>query len=157
MDDSRRSLDFASAAGITVLLAIGVWAHATLPPQIPTHFDLAGRPSGWGPSWTILTLPATVVIVAGIIWIVAALGIKPNLPFQVPENRRDRVNALSRQMTSVILFLVVLFMIPLELEIVAGAHNAAFSLLMIPTVVVLLISTLSCGGLYMMKMYRATR
>jgi uncharacterized membrane protein len=157
MDESRRPFDYATAAGIAILFAIGVWGYVTLPPRIPTHFNLAGQATNWGASWTILALPLSGAFVALLLWVVPKFQIRPNLPFRVPEDRQDVVNALTSQMTAALSFAIVSFFIPIELELIAAARNASLSFLILPTVFAMLVCTLWCVGFYIARMYRASR
>jgi uncharacterized membrane protein len=156
MDESRRPFDYATAAGVAILFAIGLWGYATLPPRIPTHFNLAGQATDWGSSWTLLALPMSGALVALLLWAVPKFQIRPNLPFRVPQDRQDAVNALAQQMTTALSLVIVAFFIPLELELIAGARNAPLSLLILPTVFAMLAATLSCAGFYIVRMYRAS-
>ena len=157
MDESRQPFDYATGAGIAILFAIGVWGYVTLPPRIPTHFNLAGQATSWGSSWTVLALPLSGAFVALLLWVVPKFQIRPNLPFRVPEDRQDVVNALTRQMTTALSFAIVLFFIAIELELIAGARNASLSILILPTVFAMLVCTLWCAGFYIFRMYRASR
>ena len=157
MDESRRPYDYAAAAGNTILLGIGLWGYLTRPGTIPTHFAIDGRATAWGPSWTILILPIVSVFGVVVVWFANKIGLRTRLPFDVPAERQDAVNAIVRQMTSVFLLVLAAFFIAMELELIDAARNAATSLLILPTVTAMLVCILAFAGVYMMKMYRASR
>ncbi|HTA38809.1 MAG TPA: DUF1648 domain-containing protein [Candidatus Acidoferrales bacterium] len=157
MDETGRPFDYAAAAGNAILLGIGIWGYLTLPGTIPTHFGLDGRAATWGPSWTILMLPLVSTFGAAAVWFFNKIGLRARLPFYVPDDRRDAVNAIARQMNSALLLVLAAFFIVMELEIIGAARDSATSLLILPTVAALLICVLTLLGAYMTKMYRAAR
>jgi len=56
----RKTLEFVSLAGLGALAWVTAEALAgshRLPSRIPTHFDMAGRPNGWGTPHMLLLLP----------------------------------------------------------------------------------------------------
>ncbi|MGA3370643.1 MAG: DUF1648 domain-containing protein [Terracidiphilus sp.] len=69
-----------------------------LPERIPTHFDAAGNPNGWGPASTLLFLPAVAVGIYLLITLVSRFPAAFNYPVQVTEENRARLQALTLQM-----------------------------------------------------------
>lgn len=52
---------------LIVLWGLALWALATLPAIIPTHFTFSGEVDGYGTKWTIMILPVVATIVyAGV-------------------------------------------------------------------------------------------
>ena len=78
---------------LVVLIAVGLYAFATLPASIPTSFGFDGRPQAWGSKLTILMLPAAGLLAFVLISIVQATKPRANLPFRVPEGRDEAVQA----------------------------------------------------------------
>lgn len=55
---------------LSLFLLIIVWwqaagSYRTLPGRIPIHFNILGRPDGWGPRWMIWFLPTLATIISG--------------------------------------------------------------------------------------------
>lgn len=50
-----------------------VRVYAALPSRIPVHFDLFGRPDGWGPRWMIFLLPLISLLLL-LLWSVIGFG-----------------------------------------------------------------------------------
>ena len=60
-------LEYAGLFGLVVLLVLTAMKYKDLPDTIPTHFNAAGRPDGFGPKIMIWLLPViTVVIYTGL-------------------------------------------------------------------------------------------
>ena len=69
-----------------------------LPAQIPTHFDAAGRPDGYGSPSTLVLVPA---ISAFLYLVMTAFSFFPetfNYPVKVTEQNRARVQAIAVSM-----------------------------------------------------------
>ena len=49
-------------------------AYAALPPRIPIHFDLIGRPDGWGPRGMIFLLPGIAVLLLALWSVIGMVG-----------------------------------------------------------------------------------
>jgi uncharacterized membrane protein len=56
-------LNLAAIAGLVAVFAIAIRAWSVLPETIPTHFDLAGKPNGWGNKSIIWLFPVLGAIV----------------------------------------------------------------------------------------------
>jgi uncharacterized membrane protein len=59
--------------GVAWIWVAAVRAHASLPSRIPIHFDLFGRPDGWGPRWMIFLLPLISVLLL-LLWSMIGSG-----------------------------------------------------------------------------------
>lgn len=65
---------------LSVILVIGGWWRATaayenLPHRIPIHFNLLGRPDGWGGRWMIWFLPFLSLVLSAL-WLFAFAGLR---------------------------------------------------------------------------------
>jgi uncharacterized membrane protein len=69
-----------------------------LPTQIPTHFNAAGNPDGWGPPATLLMLPVIAAVIYLIITVIAQFPALFNYPVAVTEENRARLEALTLEM-----------------------------------------------------------
>lgn len=69
-----------------------------LPEKIPTHFDAAGNPNGWGSSSALLLLPAMAVGLYLLITITAQFPAAFKFPVPVTAENRQRLEALTLRM-----------------------------------------------------------
>ncbi|MEY4168880.1 MAG: DUF1648 domain-containing protein [Blastocatellia bacterium] len=60
-----------------ILVVLGWWrsfaAYPLLPRRIPIHFNILGRPDGWGARWMVWLLPLLTSIMA-ILWLAGLVG-----------------------------------------------------------------------------------
>jgi len=91
------------------LIALGVEAWITygaffgaerLPERIPTHFDLAGHPNGWGRPSALLILPMVTVGLYLVITIVSQFPAAFNYPVRVIAENRARLEELALAMVT---------------------------------------------------------
>ena len=75
--------------------AYAVMGPHPLPPRIPTHFDLAGRPNGWGQPGMLWLLPAIATIIVGLMCLVARHPRAFNYPLRVTPATRPRLEAIT--------------------------------------------------------------
>jgi uncharacterized membrane protein len=94
----RRTPEFFSGAGLIVLAWItwqALYGPERLPARIPTHFDAAGNPNGWGSPSDLWMLP---VIVAGVYLLMTAIVRFPeafNYPVEVTEVKRAELERIT--------------------------------------------------------------
>ena len=53
--------EYLAALGVLTLVPITYQGWQVLPARIPTHFNAAGLPDGWGPKWTLYLLAGAAV------------------------------------------------------------------------------------------------
>ena len=53
----ERAFQWGSLVVVAWTCVAALRAYGALPQRIPVHFDLFGRPDGWGPRWMIFLLP----------------------------------------------------------------------------------------------------
>lgn len=88
---------------IALLLLFFLWAvtaNATLgrnalPSRIPTHFNLAGQPDGWGTPAMLWMLPAIGTGVYLLMSLVARFPASFNFPMRVPPGARRQLEAIT--------------------------------------------------------------
>ena len=101
----RRSTLIATA----VLSAIMLASFPMLPDLIPTHFNLAGKADGYGPSWTVFVIVGLLCL---LIFATSFLSARPqilNFPVVVTEENSQRIFRESERMmvwVSAALFIV---------------------------------------------------
>jgi uncharacterized membrane protein len=66
-----------------------------LPNRIPTHFDLAGNPNGWGSPATLLLVPGLAVVLYLAISVVSMFPGAFNFPVRVTLENRPRLEKLA--------------------------------------------------------------
>jgi uncharacterized membrane protein len=69
-----------------------------LPDKIPTHFDAAGQPNGWGSPTMLLLLPCVAVFLYGTITLVSQFPSAFNYPVRVTAKNRDRLQQIALNM-----------------------------------------------------------
>jgi len=97
----RQTLEAIGLAALAVLCWItwrALYGPDPLPDRIPTHFDLAGSPNGWGPPSTLLFLPAVALGVYLLISVVAQFPAAFHYPVRVTPANYSRLQAISLQM-----------------------------------------------------------
>jgi len=75
-----------------------VYGHDALPDRIPTHFDLAGKPNGWGSPSSLLLLPVLALVLYLGMTLVSRFPSTFNYPVRVTAENRPRLQALSLEM-----------------------------------------------------------
>lgn len=97
----RTFLQYAALAALLALWAITAYAVAgphPLPARIPTHFDLAGKPNGWGTPAMLWLLPAIATVILGLMTLVARRPSVFNYPVRVTPATRPRLQAIALSM-----------------------------------------------------------
>jgi uncharacterized membrane protein len=92
------------AAGILLAMCVGAFIGCrSLPERIPIHFDLSGRPDGWGSRASVLFLPMVGVFVYVLMSVV--VRIRPcywNIPARVTPENAARVYGASMRLMQVV-------------------------------------------------------
>jgi uncharacterized membrane protein len=97
----RKYLEAISLIALAALVWVtwrALYGPVPLPERIPTHFDAAGNPNGWGPPSTLWLLP---VMAAGLYLLITILAHFPNAfkyQVKITEENRARLQALTLQM-----------------------------------------------------------
>jgi uncharacterized membrane protein len=97
----RKQLEAITLAALAMMAWItwrALHGPKSLPERIPTHFDAAGNPNGWGAASTLLFLPAVAVGIYLLITVVSRFPASFNYPVKVTEESRARLEALTLQM-----------------------------------------------------------
>jgi len=99
----RRILEAVSLAALAVLAWV-TWSAlagpARLPGRIPTHFNLAGKPDGWGTPQMLLVLPIVAAVLYILITWVSRYPSAFNYPVRVTPANRARLEKLALGMTA---------------------------------------------------------
>ena len=127
-----------------------------LPDRIPTHFDLAGNPDGWGSPRTLLVLPVIALVLYLVITLVALFPSVFNYPVRVTAENRARLEELALGMIAWLKAELVCFFTGLQWAIAAAVRNGRGTLppwAPLPVLVVIF----GTVGWHLVAMFRAAR
>jgi uncharacterized membrane protein len=92
-------LELAALAALALGIAVVARAWPELPRRVPMHFDLAGKPDGWGSRGTVLLLPGASVFLYLMLSAVRRIPASwYNFPVALTEENRARQYRLARDM-----------------------------------------------------------
>ena len=94
----RKTLEAISLGALAVLIWStyrALYGPVRLPARIPTHYDLAGQPNGWGTPAMLLLLPALAMALYLLITVVARFPSCFNYPVRVTAGNRGRLEPLA--------------------------------------------------------------
>jgi uncharacterized membrane protein len=113
METQRSTFDWflEGLSGAALLAAIGdVALHwSILPQRIPTHFDAAGNPNGWGGKSMLLFLLATTVAVAIVLTAAEKYQRLINIPMSVDRDSPQARHLLRSMMIALKAVIVLIF------------------------------------------------
>jgi uncharacterized membrane protein len=93
-DTMRKTLEAISLGALALLVWV-TWSALAgpgrLPDRIPTHFDVAGNPNGWGSPAMLLLLPVVAVAIYLVMTVVSRFPSSFNCPVRVTEENRVRL------------------------------------------------------------------
>lgn len=98
-DGRRWLLEVAALVALALQLwaVVRAWPH--LPDVVPMHFDLTGRPDGWGNRTTIAVLPGTSIFLYVLLTLVERLPAHwYNYPVAITAENRARQHRLARDL-----------------------------------------------------------
>jgi uncharacterized membrane protein len=91
-------LSVAALAAIFAVAALALYGPERLPARIPTHFNAAGQPDGWGSPHTLLLFPAIGAALYLLMTWVARHPAAFNFPVRVTPRNRQRLESLALAM-----------------------------------------------------------
>jgi uncharacterized membrane protein len=155
----RKQLEAISLA----VLALIVWItwqalHGPnpLPQRIPTHFDGAGNPNGWGSSSTLLLLPAVAMGIYLLITLIAQFPALFNYPVRVTEENHARLESLTLRLFEWIKVEVVCLLAWIQWFIIRSVRQGHGHLS--PAFMVLFLAAIfATVGWHMVAIFRAAR
>lgn len=105
-------------------LAYAAYSFTNLPATIPIHFDISGKPNGWGEKYTIFFIP---LINLALVSFMASVRKNPfsylNLPIIKSNNNLEERVKLGRQLLDLITVSISTLFFFIELNIVSSSHN----------------------------------
>ncbi len=123
----RAFLQYAAFAAMLAMWAFTAYAVAgphPLPPRIPTHFDLAGRPNGWGQPGMLWMLPIVATIILGLMSLVARHPRAFNYPLRVTPATRPRLEAIALGMIAWLQLEIAALFLLIQYAIIQSARIA---------------------------------
>jgi uncharacterized membrane protein len=127
-----------------------------LPDRIPTHFDLAGNPDGWGSPRTLLLLPAVALGFYLVISIVALFPSAFNYPVRVTAENHARLEELALGMITWLKTELVCLFSWIQWAIIEAVRSGRGTLSpwIMPPVLLVIFGTV---GWHIVGMFRASR
>ncbi|MEC0232134.1 DUF1648 domain-containing protein [Paenibacillus alba] len=143
--------DVISVCFIILTFAYVVWAWSNLPERFPTHFDLTGKPNGWGGKGSLIFLPIlSLVIYAGLTWLRRIPHQFNYLKEITPANAQEQY-VIAIRMISWLKVLILLLFAYIEWMIVHSASGHEPSLGLLP---VFLLALFGIIAFYIVKSVR---
>lgn len=155
----RKNLEAISLGALAVMVWITYQAFhgpSPLPDRIPTHFDLAGNPNGWGSPRTLLLLPAVAFAIYLIITFVALFPSAFNYPVRVTASNRAQLEELALGMIAWLKAELVCFFAGLPWVIIEAVRSGRGTLSpwVVPPALVVIFGTV---GWHLVAVFRAVR
>lgn len=155
-------LKFLGGVGVAILgllflvTAWAVYGPSPLPDRIPTHFNLAGHPDGWGSAAFLVFVPFVALLLYIFISLVARYPSLAHYPVEVTSENRSRLEHLALGMMAWLKVEMVGIFACLQITLIQAAHHpddvvsllAVWALLaaVIITVIVYLVAMVRAGN-----------
>ena len=155
----RKTLEAIGLAALAVLFWVTYRAFNgpdRLPARIPTHFDLAGQPNGWGSPSSLLLLPAVALAIYLSITLVSRFPSAFNYPVRVTPENHAQLEALALGMVAWLKVELVCLFTWIQWSILEDVRNGRSSLspALLPVSIVAVFGTV---GWHIVAMFRAAR
>jgi uncharacterized membrane protein len=142
----RKNLEATGLAALALLVWItysALYGSNPLPGRIPTHFDLAGNPNGWGSPTTLLLLPAVAATMYLAMTILVRFPSAFSYPVTVTAENRPRLQKLTISMVAWLKVELVCLFAWIQWSIVAAARHghSGLSLALIPVSILVILGT----------------
>jgi hypothetical protein len=155
----RKTLEAIALGALGLLFRItysALYGPDPLLDRIPTHFGADGQPNGWGPPSSLWLLPIVAGSLYLFITVLALLPARFNIPIQVTDLNRPRIEALTRQMVAFLKVYLTCLFTWIQWCIIDGARQglASFSPVVVPVFLVVVLGTTLA---HIVAMFRAAR
>lgn len=124
MKTHNNTLVFLAILIAIVNLAYATYSFTNLPNTIPIHFDIDGKPNGWGERYTIFFIPLINLALVGFM---ATVRKNPfsylNLPIRLSSNNLKERVKLGRELLDLISICISTLFFFIELDIVKSSQN----------------------------------
>ena len=157
----RKSLEvfcLAALAWISWITYQAVYGPDHLPARIPTHFDMAGNPNGWGSPAGLLLLPIIALAIYVFMTVIALFPSTFHFSMPVTAENRPRLEALAIRVIALCKVEMLCLFLWIQHAIIEAARSPqqtfAATGYLIPVFVVVILGTV---GWHVLAMYRAAR
>jgi uncharacterized membrane protein len=142
----RKNLEVIGLAALALLVWItysALYGPNPLPGRIPTHFDFAGNPNGWGSPTALLLFPAVAATIYLAMTILARFPSTFSYPVTVTTENRPRLQKLTLSMVAWLKVELVCLFAWIQWSIVAAARHghSGLSLALIPVSILVILGT----------------
>lgn len=117
------TLSLALLAEILLVGAFAIYGPHRLPALIPTHFNAAGQPDGWGSPRALLLFPAIASILYLLMTWVARHPASFNFPVRVTPRNRKQLEAVALSMVAWLKAEVLCILAWVEGSSIQAAHH----------------------------------
>jgi Protein of unknown function (DUF1648). len=149
-------LEIFSAAVIVGSIALLAIRWHTLPSSLPTHFDFAGKPDGWGGRGSLLFLPAMTLALYALLTILARFPWTYSYPIEVDEKNAERLYAIGTRLMRALKLAVSLIFACIEIACLdsaaSGSAGGGLGPIFLPAVVVVLAAIVAWSVVAMKKL-----
>lgn len=118
----EKALNLLVAIAILFCLLLLAVSLGSLPDIIPTHFNVAGQPDGWGSKWTILLFPILALILGPALLFLSRFPQVFNYIWQITPENAARQYQLARQLIEWLAAEIVCLMAYIEWTIIQAAR-----------------------------------
>jgi uncharacterized membrane protein len=156
----RKSLEIAALLLLVfawIATARAVLGAQALPPRIPTHFNAAGEPDGWGTPGMLWLMPIVAAVIYGLMSLVARYPRAFNFPMFPSPAVRPRLEAIALSMIAWLKAEVMGLFAWIQYETIHFARNGEGKLpaLFLPAVLVVVFGTIAWHIAAMRRTVRA--
>jgi uncharacterized membrane protein len=121
-----RIIEFLGISFLIILIAIPLLCYNQLPEKLPTHFNAAGEPDGYGGKTSLFLLPATGFFMYILLTVLAAFPHIYNYPVSItPENAEVQYRLATRLMRILKTVILILFSFISWMSVRTATGNAA--------------------------------
>jgi uncharacterized membrane protein len=155
----RKNLEAICVGALTLLWWItcrALYGPDHLPARIPTHFNFAGQPNGWGSPYTLLVPPIIAVGVYALITVITQFSSLFNYPVRVTDENRPRLEALAQLMITWIKTESICLLAWIQWSIIEGTRQRCWNLSPVSVLISILVILMTIGW-YLLAMRRAAR
>jgi uncharacterized membrane protein len=117
-----------AAVGVAVACGLSLFAWASLPDHIPSHFGSDGRADAWGGRSTLLIFPVMTLFLFGMLTLLTRSPATYNYPFAVTRDNARRQATLAMSLIAWLRFATIWLMTYLEYGVIAAARDESATL-----------------------------
>jgi len=116
-----------------------------LPSRIPTHFNAAGQPDGWGTPGMLWVIPLVATVIYLLMTLVARYPSSFNFPIRVQPSARRQLEAVALRMLSWLKAEVVCLFACIQYKTIEFAHHGQGTLSpwFLPAVLIVIFGTIA--------------